>query len=138
MVTPSPPALRPPARPLLPLRTGIVLPRGYLASLPAPRRTRQRDGAWHLPQEEPGIVKRTVEGALALGVTDEASLVDILAGEAEVGGGRLSVPVRNARQVVPDLGYFAPFLRRVILVSEAALRGGLGNLDRVAVKPPHQ
>jgi hypothetical protein len=54
--------------------------------------------------------------------------VDFFAGQADVGGRPFSgVPLRNAGTIakrIPALGYLAPFLRRVVFVCKAALRGG--------------
>jgi len=61
-------------------------------------------------------------------VADRAGFVDFFAGQADVGGCRFrGVPLGNAGTIVkriPALGYLAPFLRRVVFVCKAALRGG--------------
>jgi len=61
-------------------------------------------------------------------VADRAGFVDFFAGQADVGGRRFpGVPVGNAGTIakrIPALGYLAPFLRRVVFVCKAALRGG--------------
>ena len=50
------------------------------------------------------------------------------AGQADVGGRPFSgLPLGNAGTIakrIPALGYLAPFLRRVVFVCKAALRGG--------------
>jgi len=62
-----------------------------------------------------------------LRVADRAGFVDFFAGQADIGGRRFPAfrlgtpgPLRS----VPALGYLAPFLRRVVFVCKAALRGG--------------
>jgi hypothetical protein len=59
---------------------------------------------------------------------DRAGFVDFFAGQADVGGRRFpGVPLGNAGTIakrIPALGYLAPFLRRVVFVCKAALRGG--------------
>jgi|GraSoi_2013_20cm_1033751.scaffolds.fasta_scaffold26847_2 hypothetical protein len=61
-------------------------------------------------------------------VADRAGFVDFFAGQADVGGRRFpGVPLGNAGTIakrIPALGYLAPFLRRVVFVCKAALRGG--------------
>ena len=62
-------------------------------------------------------------------VADRAGFVDFFAGQADVGGRRFpGVPLGNAGTIakrIPALGYLAPFLRRVVFVCKAALRGGV-------------
>ncbi len=54
--------------------------------------------------------------------------MDFFAGQADIGGRRFpGVPLGNAGTIakrIPALGYLAPFLRRVVFVCKAALRGG--------------
>ena len=61
-------------------------------------------------------------------VADRAGFVDFFAGQADVGGRRFpGVPLGNAETIakrIPAPGYLAPFLRRVVFVCKAALRGG--------------
>jgi hypothetical protein len=61
-------------------------------------------------------------------VADRAGFVDFFAGQADVGGRRFpGVPLGNAGTIakrIPAPGYLAPFLRRVVFVCKAALRGG--------------
>ena len=61
-------------------------------------------------------------------VADRAGFVDFFAGQADIGGRRFpGVPLGNAGTIakrIPALGYLAPFLRRVVFVCKAALRGG--------------
>ena len=61
-------------------------------------------------------------------VADRAGFVDFFAGQADVGGRRFpGVPLGNAGTIakrIPALGYLALFLRRVVFVCKAALRGG--------------
>jgi hypothetical protein len=76
-----------------------------------------------------------------LGVADLAGVMDVLTGEADVGGGG-NVPVRNVGDVLVSTfatmpSNLTPFLRRVVLVGEPALGLrfdfeciGLGTVDR--------
>ena len=61
-------------------------------------------------------------------VADRAGFVDFFAGQADVGGRRFpGVPLGNAGTIakrISALGNLAPFLRRVVFVCKAALRGG--------------
>ena len=74
------------------------------------------------------LVETTIEGAPddarldLLRVAKGASLVDLLAGQAEVGdgGGSNLVPLRNEVCAGAGLPDFPPFLRRIVFVGEPA------------------
>jgi hypothetical protein len=66
------------------------------------------------------------EGLTSLfGITDLAGFVDVLAGEAEIGGCGPHVLIWNMRRVSPLTRNFSPFLRRVVFVGQPALGQGL-------------
>ena len=70
-------------------------------------------------------------GVSILCIADDAGFVDIFAGEADVGGGRFRKAVlnRNGFSALAIRSDFAPLLRTIIFISEAALGASLNFKD---------